>query len=114
MADPLAPIHRLSPAEQLYQLHHIDDDRRPAGISGLVIPCILAYIAVVLRVYSRKVSDASLQADDHLIVISLVEEDMSSFLGTPLLLQRYVYCQLTTTASGNSATPLRAQRRTMK
>lgn len=78
MADPLAPIHRLSPAEQLYQRHHIDDDRRPAGISGLVIPCILAYIAVALRLYSRKVSEARLQADDHLIVISLVSAHRKS------------------------------------
>ena len=61
-----------SPAEIQYQLDHISDTKVPGMISSFVISLTTAYIAVCLRLISRRISKTKLQADDWCIILSLV------------------------------------------
>lgn len=72
MTAQLAPVHRLSRAEVLYELNHIKDDRRRNFVSAMLVTSVLAYISVALRLLSRKLNKARLQADDTWILVSLV------------------------------------------
>lgn len=63
---------QLSPAEIQYELEHIRQDRAPNIIASYAICLSLACIAVVLRFVARRISRASLQADDFTVAIALV------------------------------------------
>lgn len=61
-----------SPSEMQYQLDHIQDNRAPAFIACYATCLALAFIAVLLRFIARRISRASVLADDWWILVSLV------------------------------------------
>lgn len=65
-------LYQISPAEIRYELQHIEDDRRASFIISLSICTSLAVVTTVLRFVSRRVSKASVQADDYWVLIALV------------------------------------------
>ncbi len=75
----------LPPSEVAYQLAHANDDGRSGLIISSAICLPAAYIAVLLRLTSRKISRGGLQADDYLILLGLVR---SEFYGYDLKVTR--------------------------
>ena len=59
-------------AEIEYQKAHVQDDRRPELVISVIVCLSLAYISVLLRILSRRLIQASLKADDWMIVAELV------------------------------------------
>jgi hypothetical protein len=55
-----------------YQKEHADDDRLPAVVVAIAVCYTTAVISVGLRILSRHLVKAKLQADDWLILIALV------------------------------------------
>ncbi|ORY12436.1 hypothetical protein BCR34DRAFT_600651 [Clohesyomyces aquaticus] len=55
-----------------YQLAHKDETRQPNLIAAVCVCAFLAYLAVFLRVLSRRIHKQPLQADDWWIVASLI------------------------------------------
>ncbi len=55
-----------------YQLAHKDQNRAVDLITSNIIMLTAAYVAVALRFTSRRMSHASLQGDDWMIVVGLV------------------------------------------
>lgn len=53
----------LSPIEAQDQLEHIHDDRIPELLASQIICFVLAFVAVVLRLLSRKRSKTSIEAE---------------------------------------------------
>ena len=62
----------LSPSEVQYQQEHIHEDKAANIIAACGICITAAYLAVILRFVSRRLSKTSLQSDDYTIVIALV------------------------------------------
>lgn len=62
----------IPPNEIQYELENTHDNRAPNIIVSYTVCLSLAFIAVALRFVARRVSKASLRADDWWIVISLV------------------------------------------
>ena len=67
----------LTPAEIHHQQDHINDNAVPTIIAANVVCFSLAFVAVALRFVCRKVSKIKYEADDWLILASLVSS--SSF-----------------------------------
>ena len=65
----------LSPQEIAYQEAHIDDDRRVNVVISMVICRTAAWIAVVLRLVSRRLAKCHLQMDDYMILVGLVRAE---------------------------------------
>jgi hypothetical protein len=55
-----------------YQLEHYDDDRRKEVVVVTMVMAGLATLAVLLRLWSRKLVAAKWKADDYLIIIGLL------------------------------------------
>ena len=70
---------QLSPAEIQYEVEHIHQNRAPDIIASYVTCLSLACIAVVLRFVARRISRASLQADDMTILAALVRLEIRLF-----------------------------------
>ena len=62
---------QISPAEIQRESLHIHDNRRGSLISSLTICTVLAVVATGLRLASRRISRASIQADDYWVLVSL-------------------------------------------
>ena len=62
----------LSPSDLSYQQSHIGEDRSVEIITASAICLSAAYVAVILRFVSRRLSKTILQGDDYTIVIALV------------------------------------------
>ena len=62
----------ISDTEISYQRDHINDNKTTQLVVANVIAISAATIAVVLRLVSRRLNKASLQADDFMIVVGLV------------------------------------------
>ncbi len=59
-------------AEIDYQKNHIDETHVPQLIVAFVVSLFLAYSAIILRLFSRRLSRTPLGWDDWIIVLSLV------------------------------------------
>ncbi len=69
MAAPLTPKKL---ANILYQMQHLDDDRRPLAF-GIIATCtVLSSLAVALRFASRRVAHVPFKADDFAALASWV------------------------------------------
>ena len=62
----------IDPKELKYQLAHIKDDRSTEGLVTAMVLVSLATIAVILRLWSRKLVGMKLKLDDYLIMVALV------------------------------------------
>ena len=62
----------LSPAEIKYELAHIHDNRASNIVISSVICISLATIAVILRLFARRLSKAKILADDYMMIFALV------------------------------------------
>lgn len=62
----------LSPSDVLYQQAHINENKSAEIITACAICLTAAYLAVVLRFVSRRISKTSLEADDYTIIAALV------------------------------------------
>lgn len=62
----------LSPAAIKYQLLHAQDDRSHEGVVSAMVLASLATVAVILRLWARKIMGAKLKLDDYLIIAALV------------------------------------------
>ena len=56
---------------------HLHDDRGPGFAVGSIILGVVAVLAVILRVVSRKIKGLKFQADDYWIFASLVSANCS-------------------------------------
>lgn len=74
MAARVAPVHQLSSEQILDELNHLNEDRGPDLLCAIIIMSVLAYIAVALRLFSRRIGKAPIQADDVWVIMSLVSE----------------------------------------
>ena len=70
---------QLSASEVQYELKHIRQDQVPRIIASYATCLSLAYIAVALRLAARRLSRASLQADDLTVFIALVRMLLQEF-----------------------------------
>lgn len=61
-----------TPSDVQWQLDHIHDDRSSAIVISHTIVLPLAVIAVILRFMSRRMCNASIKADDYMIIFALV------------------------------------------
>lgn len=61
-----------TPKEIQYQEEHIHDDRSGNIVTSHAICITIAVIAVLLRLISRRMIKASIQADDWMIIVALV------------------------------------------
>lgn len=61
-----------SPSEIKYEYEHLQDNRGQEMVVAYVINIALAYVAVILRLASRRLSKAALQADDYTVIFALV------------------------------------------
>lgn len=55
-----------------YQQDHKDHERTADIVAATVVMLTAAYVAVALRFISRRMSHATLQADDWMMVVGLV------------------------------------------
>ena len=55
----------------------LNDSRQPEAVGSIIVMLVLATLAVVLRLLSRKISAARFGIDDYLIVLALVSHDQS-------------------------------------
>ena len=62
----------LSPSEISYQESHVGENRSVEIITASAICLTAAYVAVVLRFVSRRLSKTALEGDDYTIMIALV------------------------------------------
>lgn len=62
----------MPPEELAYQKAHIADDRRADIIIAIAVCLPVAYVAVILRIMSRRVAAVPLLADDWTMMIALV------------------------------------------
>lgn len=62
----------LSPSDILYQQSHINENKSAEIITACAICLTAAYLAVILRFVSRRLSKTSLEADDYTIIAALV------------------------------------------
>ena len=62
----------VSDTEIRYQIDHMQDNKSRELIVANVVSISAATTAVVLRLISRRLNKASLQADDSMIIIGLV------------------------------------------
>lgn len=62
----------LSTAQLQSQFENFDDDRATEAIVANMVLAGLAIIAVILRLWSRKLVSASWKADDYLIIAGLI------------------------------------------
>ena len=62
----------IAPASLAFQEAHLHDDRSLGLKVTFVISLLISTLAVVLRIVSRRVSNAPLKADDYTIVVALV------------------------------------------
>lgn len=60
----------LSPIEAQDQLEHVHDDRVPELLASQIICFVLAVVAVVLRLMSRKLSKVSIEAEYVILHVS--------------------------------------------
>ena len=65
-------------ADIAYQQAHIDDNAIPGIITANVICIVAAWIAVALRLYSRRLVRIPIITDDWLIVASVVRQKGTS------------------------------------
>ena len=75
MGDPAinwAVYMSLPPAEAQYQLDHVHESRFQAIASSQIACLIIAFIAIILRFVSRRLSKTPIKADDWMIVVALV------------------------------------------
>ena len=61
-----------SAAEIQYQLDHIKDDKSVQMVSSQICGMVIAFVAVALRLVSRRFGRVPIQADDFMIVVALV------------------------------------------
>ena len=61
-----------SAAEIQYQLYHINDDKSAQMVSSQICGMVIAFVAVALRLVSRRVGRVSILADDYMVVVALV------------------------------------------
>ena len=59
-------------ADIQYEEDHINETRVPELITVLAISLVIAYSAVALRLFSRRLSNTALKYDDWTIMLSLV------------------------------------------
>lgn len=72
-------------AEEIqYQEEHIHDDRSGNIVTSHAICIAIAAIAVLLRLISRRMCKASIQADDWMIIVALVRLSWASVPGRQL------------------------------
>ncbi|MCJ1266425.1 hypothetical protein MMC22_006310, partial [Lobaria immixta] len=62
---------KLSSSDIQYQLEHLHDSGIPRLLVSQIICLVLAVIAVILRLVSRRLNKASIQSDDYMILIAL-------------------------------------------
>lgn len=62
----------LTPSEMQYQLAHVAENRSGNVIAAVVTCLCLAFIAVGLRLFARKLMKTPLGADDWMIIVALV------------------------------------------
>ena len=75
----------LPPTEAQYQLAHVGESRAVLMLASMYGGVALCFVAVFLRVASRRISKTRLQADDWTIFAALVceESSISSFSRLP-------------------------------
>ena len=61
----------LTPSEMQYQLQHASDDRSANAIAAVTTCLCLAFMAVTLRIFSRRLKKTPLGADDYMILVAL-------------------------------------------
>ena len=67
-----------TPAELMYMEKHITDDRRPDVIVANAMCLGIALIAVVLRIWSRRLAKVQFGLDDYSVVLALVRSPAPS------------------------------------
>lgn len=66
-----------SPSDIQYQLEHLHDNKIPQLLVSQITCFVLAITAVILRLVSRRLNQASIQSDDYMILIALVKKQPS-------------------------------------
>ena len=68
----------VTPQESVYEAVHFRDDKGPAIVGGSVVLIVVATVAVVLRLVSRRMKRTAWGSDDYTIVLSLVRHDLEA------------------------------------
>lgn len=61
-----------------YQVKHVDDNAIPGIIAAIVVCTVIAYMAVALRLFSRRLIRAPWKADDWTLIASVVSKESRS------------------------------------
>lgn len=62
----------MDPASLNYQLAHAGDNKTPSFIASVSVVVCLATVGVGLRLLARRLTKATLEADDYVIILALV------------------------------------------
>lgn len=68
----------ITPQELVYEGVHFRDDKGPAIVGGSVVLIVVATVAVVLRLVSRRTKRTAWGSDDYTVVLSLVRHDLEA------------------------------------
>ena len=68
----MAPQATFTPQEIAYESSHYGMDKAPAMMAGSIVLIVLATVAVILRLVSRRVKKIAFAADDYMVVVALV------------------------------------------
>jgi len=68
-----------SSSEVQYQLNHINDNKSLEMVSSQICGMVIAFVAVALRLLSRRVGRVPILSDDYMIVVALVGANPRSY-----------------------------------
>lgn len=68
----------LTAEETKYQQNHKDQNKTARLVAANVVGLVAAYVALALRLISRRMSHAALKADDWMIMVELVKNSFLS------------------------------------
>ena len=68
-----------SASEIQYQLNHINDDKSVQMLSSQICGMVIAFVAVALRLVSRRVGRVPILADDYMVVVALVRTTLRGY-----------------------------------
>lgn len=68
----------LTAEEIKYQQDHKDQNKTAHLVAANVVGLVAAYVAVALRLISRRMSHAALKADDWMMMVGLVKDSFLS------------------------------------
>lgn len=78
-----------SSSEVQYQLNHINDNKSVEMVSSQICGMVVAFVAVALRLLSRRVGRVPILSDDYMIVVALVRTYPRSHISLRSLCNNY-------------------------